>query len=81
MKLTRVYDILPCHLRSSSFFQCLFITFFNFMTSLESCDPEIGRGVANACAAVKNKQTNDVSIFYIPFVSVQNKLTEQRRKQ
>ena len=38
------------------------------MTSLESRDPEIGRGVPNARAAVKNKQTNDVSIFYIPIV-------------
>ena len=42
------------------------------MTSLESRDPEIGREVPNACAVFKNKQTNDVSIFYIPFVSVQN---------
>ena len=38
----------------------------NCVTSLESRDPEIGRGVPNA--AVKNKQTNDVSIFYIPIV-------------
>ena len=38
------------------------------MTSLEFRDPEIGHGVPNAFAAVKNKQTNDVSIFYIPLV-------------
>ena len=38
------------------------------MASLESRDPEIGHGVPNARAAVKNKQTNDVSIFYIPIV-------------
>ena len=38
------------------------------MTSIESCDPEIGRGLPNARAVVKNKQTNDVSIFYIPIV-------------
>ena len=38
------------------------------MTSLESRDPEIGRGVPNARATVKYKQTNDVSIFYIPIV-------------
>ena len=44
------------------------MTFCNCVTSLESRDPEIGRGVPNACAAVKNKQTYDVSIFYIPFV-------------
>ena len=34
--------------------------------SLESRDPEIGGAVPNARAAVKNKPTNDVSIFYIP---------------
>ena len=44
------------------------MTICNGMTSLEFRDPEIGRGVPNACAAVKNKQTNDVSIFYILFV-------------
>ena len=44
------------------------MTFCNCVTSLEFRDPEIGRGVPNACAAVKNKQTHDVSIFYIPFV-------------
>ena len=38
------------------------------VTSLESRDPEIGRGLPNARAVVKNKQTNDVSIFYIPIV-------------
>ena len=38
------------------------------MTSLELRDPEIGRVVPNAFAAVKNKQTNDVSVFYIPLV-------------
>ena len=44
------------------------MTFCNCVTSLESRDPEIGRGVPNASATVKNKQTNDVSIFYIPIV-------------
>ena len=56
------------YLRSSSFLQCLFMTFCNSVTSLESRDPEIGRGVPNARAVVKNKLTNDVSIFYIPIV-------------
>ena len=51
------------------FLSSMFImTFCNCMTSLEVRDPEIGRGVPNAFAAVKNKQTNDVSIFYIPLV-------------
>ena len=58
----------PCYLRSSSFLQCLFMTFCNCVTSLESRDPEIGRGLPNAREVVKNKQTNDVSIFYIPIV-------------
>ena len=44
------------------------MTFCDCVTSLESRDPEIGRGVPNARAAVKNKQTNDVLIFYIPIV-------------
>ena len=44
------------------------MTFCDCVTSLESCDPEIGRGVPNARAAAKNKQTNDVSIFYNPIV-------------
>ena len=44
------------------------MTFCNCVTSLESRDPEIGLGVPNARAGVKNKQTNDVSIFYIPIV-------------
>ena len=42
--------------------------FCNCVTSLEFRDPEIRRGAPNAFAAVKNKQTNDVSIFYIPLV-------------
>ena len=42
------------------------MTFCNCVTSLESRDPEIGRGVPNARAGVKNKQTNDVSIFSSP---------------
>ena len=42
--------------------------FCNCVTSFESRDPEIGHGVPNARVAVKNKQTNDVSIFYIPIV-------------
>ena len=41
---------------------------YDILMSLESGDPEIGRGVPSACKAVKNKQTNDVSIFYIPFI-------------
>ena len=45
------------------------MTFCICVTPLESRDPEIDRGVRNARAAVKNKQTNyDVSIFYIPIV-------------
>ena len=44
------------------------MAFCNCVTSLESRDPEIGRGVPNARVAVKNKQTNDLSIFYIPIV-------------
>ena len=68
IKFTCFHNISPCHLRSSSFLQCLFMTFCNCMTSLEFRDPEIDRGVPNAFAAVKNKQTNDVSIFYIPLV-------------
>ena len=40
----------------------------NCVTSLESRDPEIGRGLPNARAVVKNKQKNEVSIFYIPIV-------------
>ena len=43
------------------------MTFCNCVT-LESRDPEIGSGVLNARPGVKNKQTNDVSIFYIPIV-------------
>ena len=44
------------------------MTFCNCVTSSESRDPEIGHGVPNARVAVKNKQTNDASIFYIPIV-------------
>ena len=44
------------------------MTFCNCLTSLESRDPESGRGLPNARAVVKNKQTNEVSIFYIPIV-------------
>ena len=44
------------------------MTFCNCVMSLESRDPEIGRGLPNASANVKNKQTNDVSIFYIQIV-------------
>ena len=65
---TSKVNIFGQYLRSSSFLQCLFMTFCNCVTSLESRDPEIGRGVPNARAAVKNKQTNDVSIFYITIV-------------
>ena len=57
------------------------MTFCNCVTSLESRDPEIGRRVPNACANVKNKQTNDVRYFIFQSFSVQNILTEQRRKQ
>ena len=45
------------------------MTFCNCVTSLESRDPEIGRGVPNARATVKNKQTNDVSIFTVAHLS------------
>ena len=44
------------------------MTFCNCVTSLENRDPEIGSGFPNARAGIKNKQTNDVSIFYIPIV-------------
>ena len=55
-------------LSSIIFLSSMFMTFCNCVTSLESCDPEIGRGVPNARAGIKNKQTNDESIFYIPIV-------------
>ena len=56
--------------------------FCNCVTSLESRDPEIGRGVPNARVAVKNKQTNDVrvSIFYIPIVFCANYIDKTTEK-
>ena len=70
IKFTCFHNISPCHLRSSSFLQCLFMTFCNCMTSLEFRDPQIGRGVPNACATVKNnqkKQCIDI-LHYIGFL-------------
>ena len=57
------------------------MTFCNCVTSLEFRDPEIGRGVPNARATVKINKQMMYRYFIFQLFSVQNILTEQRRKQ
>ena len=62
------------------FLSSMFMTFCNCVTSFESRDPEIGLGVPNARVAVKNNQTNDVSIFYIQVVFCANYIDRTTEK-
>ena len=54
---------MPSSFKSPMLFMTFYRRYVYCMTSLGFRDPEIGRGVPNVCASVKNKRTNKILIL------------------